>query len=163
MYFSFFLRLGNSESWKVETAITLPVLHVCTFPARERPSQRCKAIPRRAQRLGQSARPLQIPDSEFPTFQGPSVGDWSDPSNPSFTGTTATTPKGILEVLAKGTRGEQTDTAAADALEREIKDATRKAVTLHDTLEGEAYNNGKTHDVGSRERSVFWNLCSLRW
>jgi hypothetical protein len=43
MYFSFFLRLGNSESWKVETAITLPVLHVCTFPARERPSQRCKA------------------------------------------------------------------------------------------------------------------------
>ena len=39
---SFFLRLGNSESWKVETAITLPVLHVCTFPARERPSQRCK-------------------------------------------------------------------------------------------------------------------------
>jgi hypothetical protein len=42
MYFSFFLRLGNSESWKVETAITLPVLHVCTFPARERPSQRCK-------------------------------------------------------------------------------------------------------------------------
>ena len=43
MYFSFFLRLGNSESWKVETAITLPVLHVCTFPARERPSQLCKA------------------------------------------------------------------------------------------------------------------------
>ena len=59
MYFSFFLRLGNSESWKVETAITLPVLHVCTFPARERPSQRCKAPGaqgRRAQRLGQSAR-----------------------------------------------------------------------------------------------------------
>ena len=30
---SFFLRLGNSETWKVETAITLPVLNVCTFPA----------------------------------------------------------------------------------------------------------------------------------
>ena len=42
---SFFLCLGNSETWKVETAITLPVpaLHVCTFPARERPLQRCKA------------------------------------------------------------------------------------------------------------------------
>ena len=39
---SFSLLLGNSESWKVETAITLPV--VCTFPAREMPLQRCKAI-----------------------------------------------------------------------------------------------------------------------
>jgi hypothetical protein len=27
----------------VETASALPVLHVCTFPARERPLQRCKA------------------------------------------------------------------------------------------------------------------------
>ena len=27
-----FWGLGNSESWKVETAITLPALHVCTFP-----------------------------------------------------------------------------------------------------------------------------------
>ena len=38
----FFASCGNSESWKVETAITLPV--VCTFPAREMPLQRCKAI-----------------------------------------------------------------------------------------------------------------------
>ena len=40
--FFFFASCGNSESWKVETAITLPV--VCTFPAREMPLQRCKAI-----------------------------------------------------------------------------------------------------------------------
>ena len=39
--------------------------------------------------------------------------------------------------------------ALADRLEKEIKTARRKAVTLHDTLEGEAYNNGKKHDVGS--------------
>ena len=41
-FFFFFASCGNSESWKVETAITLPV--VCTFPAREMPLQRCKAI-----------------------------------------------------------------------------------------------------------------------
>ena len=55
MYFSFFLRLGNSESWKVETAITLPVLHVCTFPATRKALATLQG-PRRAQRLGQSAR-----------------------------------------------------------------------------------------------------------
>ena len=27
--------------------------------------------------------------------------DWSDPSNPSFTGTSATTPKGILDAFTK--------------------------------------------------------------
>ena len=53
---------GNSESWKVETAITLPV--VCTFPAREMPLQRLQGhrwafCARRAQRFGQSARPAR--------------------------------------------------------------------------------------------------------
>ena len=52
---SFFLGLGNSESWKVETAITLPVLHVCTFPATRKALATLQG-PRRAQRLGQSAR-----------------------------------------------------------------------------------------------------------
>jgi hypothetical protein len=52
---SFFLRLGNSESWKVETAITLPVLNVCTFPATRKALATLRG-PRRAQRLGQSAR-----------------------------------------------------------------------------------------------------------
>ena len=55
----FFASCGNSESWKVETAITLPV--VCTFPAREKPLQRLQGhrrafCARRAQRLGQSAQ-----------------------------------------------------------------------------------------------------------
>jgi hypothetical protein len=47
--------LGNSESWKVETAFTLPVLHVCTFLA-TRKALATSQGPRRAQRLGQSAR-----------------------------------------------------------------------------------------------------------
>ena len=52
---SFFLGLGTSESWKVETAITLPALHVCTFPASRKALATLQG-PRRAQRLGQSAR-----------------------------------------------------------------------------------------------------------
>lgn len=60
--FFFFASCGNSESWKVETAITLPV--VCTFPAREMPLQRLQGhrwafCARRAQRFGQSARPAR--------------------------------------------------------------------------------------------------------
>ena len=54
---SFFLFHGNSESWKVETAITLPVLNVCTFPATRKALHVATLQgPRRAQRLGQSAR-----------------------------------------------------------------------------------------------------------
>ena len=61
-FFFFFASCGNSESWKVETAITLPV--VCTFPAREMPLQRLQGhrwafCARRAQRFGQSARPAR--------------------------------------------------------------------------------------------------------
>ena len=75
---SFFLLLGNSESWKVETAITLPV--VCTFPAREMPLQRCKAIApgvrarARAQLLGQSARPARAAGGSEPPDSSNDMG-----------------------------------------------------------------------------------------
>ena len=63
----------------------------------------------------------------------------------------------LANLRTRTTNGEQINEAEADRLEKEIKTARRKAVTLHDTLEGEAYNNGKKHDVGSSEFFRQWN------
>ena len=63
----------------------------------------------------------------------------------------------LANLRTRTTNGEQINEAEADRLEKEIKAERRKAVTLHDTLEGEAYNNGKRHDVGSSEFFRQWN------
>ena len=45
--------------------------------------------------------------------------------------------------------GDSTYIAAADALEDDLNQSRRKAYTLHETLEEEAFNTGKKHDVCS--------------
>ena len=63
----------------------------------------------------------------------------------------------LANLRTRTTQGEQINEAEADRLEKEIKAERRKATTLHDTLEGEAYNHGKHQDVGSSEFFRQWN------
>ena len=59
------------------------------------------------------------------------------------------------------TRGDSSLIATADRLQKEIGTAARAARTLHDTLEVEAYNTGKKHDVCSREFFRQWDPSSI--
>ncbi len=66
--------------------------------------------------------------------------------------------KAILKQLrATALTGDADATRRADALEKRIREEESNNRTIHERLEEHAYNNGKRHDVGSKEFFRQWD------